>query len=242
MHPLAHKGNKGALPFQYLCAGLATVIRRSAFWRDKREIGVEPRTFRLRPLYLGTGAFCFMEKSFERIFSGKRMWWSFHFFIPAIFYLHFIPFTFLFPSAHAAGAPPFSAVRERRQRERKGGNHVSPLWTPYKAAAAGLLRKPESMPANWAASARSNNRHTARFPLPQFVPVRSKNKRLKIRYTCQSKKLNCIVSFSSMVWRYWKICLLSCKIPFFSHISWNNFINSAFRGLFRIYWFPYNRI
>ena len=35
----------------------------------------------------------------------------------------------LFP-AQAAGARPFSAARERMQRERKGGNHVSPLLKP----------------------------------------------------------------------------------------------------------------
>ena len=34
---------------------------------------------------------------------------------------------FFLETAPAAGALPFSDVRERKQRERKGGNHVSPL-------------------------------------------------------------------------------------------------------------------
>ena len=79
---------------------------------------------------------------------------------------------FTFQSAHAARAHPFSAARERMQRERKGGNRVFPLWTPYKAAAAGLLRKPGSISANWAASARSNSRHPPMVPLIQLVPIR----------------------------------------------------------------------
>ena len=41
------------------------------------------------------------------------------------------------------GARPFSGVRERTQRERKRGKSCFPPFEiPYKAAAAGLLRKP----------------------------------------------------------------------------------------------------
>ena len=46
----------------------------------------------------------------------------------------------IFDCAQAARAPSFSAARERRQRDRKGGSRVSPLLKPLtKAAAAGLL-------------------------------------------------------------------------------------------------------
>ena len=54
----------------------------------------------------------------------------------------------------------------------KGESMFPPFWTPYKAAAAGLLRKPGSIPANWAASARSNSRHPPMVPLIQLVPIR----------------------------------------------------------------------
>ena len=58
--------------------------------------------------------------------------------------------SFLLFAAHAAGAHPFSAAGERMQRERKGENHVPPFETPYKVAAAGLLKQPgkEYRPSN----------------------------------------------------------------------------------------------
>ena len=55
--------------------------------------------------------------------------------IPFVFYIHIYTYSVIlfsqkkpiFDCAQAARARPFSAARERAERERKGGSHVSPL-------------------------------------------------------------------------------------------------------------------
>ena len=74
-----------------------------------------------------------------------------------------------FDCAQAARAHPFSAARERVERDRKGGNHVSPLWTPYKGRGGGSSKAAREVcrlkMSGWA---RSNRRHTSVAPLIQF--------------------------------------------------------------------------
>ena len=139
MHPSAHKGNKGGFPFQYLCADLATVIRRSAFWRDKREIGVEPRSFRLRPLYWGTGAFCLWKKVLKEFFLERECddlsMFSFPRFLP-VFYT--IPFPFLFRSCR--GGTSFLCRQRKDAKRAQRGESCFPPLNPLQSRGGGSTK------------------------------------------------------------------------------------------------------
>ena len=130
------------------------------------------------PFIGGRGLFVYGKKFWKNFFwKGNVM--IFPCFRSRVFYLYFIPFPFLFSSAHAAGAHPFSAVRERMQRERKRGESCFPPFEPpYKAAAAGLLRQPGKYAAALSGSARSNRRHTARVPPAQVCSYQDRKKQV----------------------------------------------------------------
>ena len=118
-------------------------------------------TFYFCPYFCPLFLYHFFYLSFSFVFSffGKK---AVICFLPP-----FLSSAFSSISRSSRGGSPF-LCRQRKggKRAQRGESCSPPFDTPYKAAAAGLLRPPGNMPANWAASARSNSRHTPVFPLP----------------------------------------------------------------------------